>query len=153
MTQEIALAILKTGANIFLTGEPGSGKSHTVNEYVSYLRSHAIEPSITASTGIAATHVGGMTIHSWSGIGIKKILDDYELDKITSLEYVAKRIRSSRILIIDEVSMLLPHMRDMVDAVCRTVKQSPKAFGGLQMIFVGYFFQLPPVVRREHHAR
>src|SRR3989338_3992004 len=98
MTQEIALAILKTGANIFLTGEPGSGKSHTVNEYVSYLRSHDIEPSITASTGIAATHVGGMTIHSWSGIGIKKLLTAYDIDKITSHEYIVKRIRATHVL-------------------------------------------------------
>ncbi|OHA34175.1 MAG: AAA family ATPase [Candidatus Taylorbacteria bacterium RIFCSPLOWO2_01_FULL_45_15b] len=149
MTQEIALAILKTGANIFLTGEPGSGKSHTVNEYVSYLRSHDIEPSITASTGIAATHVGGMTIHSWSGIGIKKLLTAYDIDKITSLEYIVKRIRATHVLIIDEVSMLLPGMLDMVDAVCRAVKKSPKPFGGLQVIFVGDFFQLPPVVRRD----
>ena len=75
MTQAEALSILKTGANVFLTGEPGSGKTHTINEYVSYLRSRGVEPSITASTGIAATHIGGMTVHSWSGIGIKNKLD------------------------------------------------------------------------------
>ena len=63
MTQAEALAILKTGANVFLTGEPGSGKTHTVNQYVAYLRSSGIEPAITASTGIAATHIGGFTIH------------------------------------------------------------------------------------------
>src|SRR5205814_6002008 len=54
MTQDQALSILKTGVNIFLTGEPGSGKTHTVNRYVEYLRSCGIEPAITASTGIAA---------------------------------------------------------------------------------------------------
>jgi len=70
MTQDQALSILKTGANVFLTGEPGSGKTHSINRYVEYLREHDIEPAITASTGIAATHIGGMTIHSWSGIGI-----------------------------------------------------------------------------------
>ncbi|MBI5124682.1 MAG: AAA family ATPase, partial [Planctomycetes bacterium] len=68
MTQSQALSILKTGANVFLTGEPGSGKTHTINEYVAYLRARGIEPAITASTGISATHIGGMTIHSWSGI-------------------------------------------------------------------------------------
>ena len=82
MTQDEALNILKTGANVFLTGEPGSGKTHTVNEYVKYLHSYNIDPAITASTGIAATHIGGMTIHSWSGIGIKNKLDKYDLDKI-----------------------------------------------------------------------
>ena len=81
MTQETALEILKTGANVFLTGEPGSGKTHTVSEYVRYLRQHDIEPAITASTGIAATHVGGMTVHAWSGIGIKRFLTEYDLDR------------------------------------------------------------------------
>jgi Cdc6-like AAA superfamily ATPase len=75
MTQKEALDILKMGHNVFLTGSPGSGKTHTVNEYVAYLRQCGVEPAITASTGISATHIGGMTIHSWSGIGIKDALD------------------------------------------------------------------------------
>ena len=53
------------------TGEPGSGKTHTINRYVQWLRERGVEPAVTASTGIAATHVNGMTIHSWSGIGVK----------------------------------------------------------------------------------
>lgn len=149
MTQDQALAILKTGANVFLTGEPGAGKTHTINQYASYLRTRNIDPSITASTGIAATHLGGMTIHSWSGIGIRKYLDRYELDKIASTEYIAKRVRRAKVLVIDEVSMLSPETLDMVDVVCREVRQNHEAFGGLQVIFVGDFFQLPPVVRNE----
>ncbi|TSC61344.1 MAG: putative DNA helicase/AAA ATPase, partial [Parcubacteria group bacterium Athens0416_74] len=62
MKQHTALSILQTGANVFLTGEPGSGKTYVTNEYVAYLRGRGIEPAITASTGIAATHIGGMTI-------------------------------------------------------------------------------------------
>ena len=147
MLQSQALAILKTGANVFLTGEPGSGKSHTINEYAAYLRKHGIDPAITASTGIAATHIGGMTIHSWSGIGIKSWLDNYELDKIASTEYIVKRVRRAKALVIDEVSMLPPDTLSMVDAVCRAIKQNSYAFGGLQIIFVGDFFQLPPIVR------
>ena len=73
MTQDEALEVLKTGANVFLTGEPGSGKTYTLISYINYLRSFGIEPAITASTGIAATHIGGATIHSWSGIGIKVV--------------------------------------------------------------------------------
>lgn len=147
MTQEQALTILKTGANVFLTGEPGSGKTHTVNQYIAYLRDHEIEPAITASTGIAATHIGGMTIHSWSGIGIKKRLTPYDLDRIVSTEHVVKRVRRTKILIIDEISMLSGTMLDMVDAVCQEVHGKHEAFGGMQVIFVGDFFQLPPVVR------
>ena len=89
MTQTEALTILKTGANVFLTGEPGSGKSYTVNEYVRYLRAHSIKPAITASTGIAATHIGGMTIHSWSGIGIHTSLDKPDIRRIASSKPLA----------------------------------------------------------------
>jgi hypothetical protein len=152
MTQHEALNILKTGANVFLTGEPGSGKTYTINEYVRYLRDHEVEVAITASTGIAATHLGGMTIHSWSGIGIKRKFDKYDLDKIASNEYVSKRIRRAKVLVIDEVSMLSATTLSMVEAVCREVKQNNDAFGGLQVIFVGDFFQLPPVVRMESEA-
>ena len=149
MTQAQALSILKTGANVFLTGEPGSGKTHLVNQYVSYLRSHGIEPAITASTGIAATHIGGMTIHSWSGIGIKRSLNKYELDKIASNERIVKFIGRTKVLIIDEVSMLGPGTLAMVEAVCREIKQNGQSFGGLQIVLVGDFFQLPPVIKRE----
>ena len=83
MTQTEALNILKTGANVFLTGEPGSGKTHTVNTYIAWLRERGIEPSITASTGIAATHIGGYTIHSWSGIGVRRFLSERDLDAIS----------------------------------------------------------------------
>ena len=149
MTQEQALDILKTGANVFLTGEPGAGKTHTVNAYVNYLRACDVEPAITASTGIAATHIGGMTIHSWSGIGIRKKLDKYDLDKIASSEYIVKRVHRTHVLIIDEISMLSVNMLDMVDMVSREIKQNSQPFGGIQIILVGDFFQLPPIVKRD----
>jgi hypothetical protein len=147
MTQEQAMAILKTGANVFLTGEPGAGKTHTVNRYVAYLRSHGIEPALTASTGIAATHIGGMTIHSWSGIGIASSLSAYDLDRISGNERIYKRLTKAKVLIIDEISMLETRTLDMVEAVCREVRRNGAPFGGLQTILVGDFFQLPPVVR------
>ena len=152
MTQEQALNILKTGANVFLTGEPGAGKTHTINTFVNYLRSCDVEPAITASTGIAATHIGGMTIHSWSGIGIRTKLDKYDLDKIASSEYICKRVNRTRVLIIDEISMLSLNMLDMVDMVCREIKQNDEPFGGIQIILVGDFFQLPPIVKREENS-
>ncbi|MFA5791940.1 MAG: PIF1 family DEAD/DEAH box helicase [Candidatus Paceibacterota bacterium] len=152
MTQEQSLNILKTGANVFLTGEPGAGKTHIVNTFVNYLRACDIDPAITASTGIAATHIGGMTIHSWSGIGIRRKLDKYDLDKIASSEYIAKRVRRTRVLIIDEISMLSPNMLDMVDMVCREIKQNSESFGGIQIIVVGDFFQLPPIIKRDCSA-
>ncbi|MFH1393083.1 MAG: PIF1 family DEAD/DEAH box helicase [Patescibacteria group bacterium] len=147
MTQSQALSILKSGVNVFLTGEPGSGKTHTVNEFAAYLRERGIEPAITASTGIAATHIGGMTIHSWSGIGIKTRLEGYDLDKIAANKRIIKHIRRAKTLIIDEVSMLSPGTLDMVDAVCREINQNSDPFGGIQIVLVGDFFQLPPIVR------
>lgn len=149
MTQEEALRILKTGANVFLTGEPGSGKTHTVNQYVDYLRVCGVEPAITASTGIAATHIGGVTIHSWSGIGIKTKLDKRDLGQIILNGHIEKRVGRAKVLIIDEVSMLASGTLAMVDVVCRKIKRSEKPFGGMQVILVGDFFQLPPVVRAD----
>ncbi|OGY12446.1 MAG: hypothetical protein A3A58_00055 [Candidatus Blackburnbacteria bacterium RIFCSPLOWO2_01_FULL_41_27] len=149
MTQDQTLSILKTGVNVFLTGEPGSGKTHTINQYVTYLRSRGIEPAITASTGIAATHIGGMTIHSWSGIGIKTKLDKRDLNKIISNKYINKRVRDVKVLVIEEVSMLTSNTLFMVDTICRKIKQNSESFGGMQVIFAGDFFQLPPVVKRE----
>ena len=149
MTQSQALSILTTGANVFLTGEPGSGKTHTINEYVAYLRARGIEPAITASTGIAATHIGGMTIHSWSGVGIKTKLDKTDLNKIASSGHIAKRVRRAKVLIIDEVSMLAPQTLSMIDAICREIKQSSEPFGAIQIVLVGDFFQLPPIVKTE----
>lgn len=145
MTQSEALAILKSGANVFLTGEPGSGKTHTINEYVKWLRSHAIEPAITASTGIAATHIHGVTIHSWSGIGIAESLTADLLERVSQKEHVAKRIQRTSVLIIDEVSMLSGEVLTMVDAVAREIRHRDEPFGGMQVVVVGDFFQLPPI--------
>ncbi len=145
MTQAQALTILKTGANVFLTGEPGSGKTHVTRTFISYLREHGIEPAITASTGIAATHINGMTIHAWSGIGVRNTLDAYDLDALSTKEYLVRRINNAKVLIIDEVSMLSSQTLSMVDVVCRTLRGVPEAFGGLQVVLVGDFFQLPPI--------
>ena len=145
MTQEEALTILKTGANVFLTGEPGAGKTFTINQYIKWLKDRGIAVSVTASTGIAATHVNGMTIHSWSGIGIRRSLSEWDLDTIMTREKTVERMTSAKVLIIDEISMLDANTLDMVDRVLRNVRHSPDPFGGLQVIFVGDFFQLPPI--------
>jgi len=149
MTQEEALAILKTGANVFLTGEPGAGKTYTINRYVAWLRERGVEPAITASTGIAATHVGGMTIHAWSGIGVKSELSEWELEALLEREPLVRRVRNTHILIIDEVSMLSAQLLTLVDRAVRTLRGSERPFGGLQVIFVGDFFQLPPVSKGQ----
>ena len=147
MTQLEALKILKTGANVFLTGEPGSGKTYVVNEYMRYLNQAKVEVAVTASTGIAATHLGGMTIHSWSGIGINKFITRWDMDRITSNQRIYERVRRTKVLVIDEISMLDGKILECVNQVCREIKQIAEPFGGIQTVFVGDFFQLPPVTR------
>ena len=148
MDQESAFEILKTGVSVFLTGEPGSGKTFVINKFVDWLRSEKINLAVTASTGIAATHIGGVTIHSWSGIGLKSFLTAQEIDSIVSKEKIYNRIKETTTLIIDEVSMLNGKLIDTLDVICRNIREdSKKPFGGMQVVFVGDFFQLPPVDR------
>lgn len=149
MTQKEALAILKTGANVFLTGEPGSGKTHTIEAFVRYLRECNVVPAVTASTGIAATHISGMTIHAWSGIGIRRELSRYDLDALMQKENLRKRLTNTKVLIIDEISMLSADLLDMVDVVLRSARGREEPFGGVQVVFVGDFFQLPPISRER----
>lgn len=153
MLQREALEILKTGSNVFLTGVPGAGKSYVVNQYVKWLEDKGIYPAITASTGIASTHIGGQTIHSFSGIGIEKEIDEYKLDRIMEREKLVKKIQHTHVLIIDEISMLDAQTLDNVNIVLKGIKDPTKAFGGVQIIFVGDFFQLPPVSKKGEEAK
>lgn len=151
MTQAQALKIMKTGVNVYLSGSAGSGKTYVLNQYIAYLREHDIPVAITASTGIAATHMGGITIHGWAGIGIRDELTDYDLEMMEEKQYLHKRFEKARVLIIDEVSMLHAHRLDMVNRVCKHFRRSEKPFGGLQVILSGDFFQLPPITRRTEN--
>lgn len=145
MQQEEAFNLLKMGKNIFLTGAAGSGKTFLLNKYVNYLKRINVKVAVTASTGIAATHLQGSTIHSWSGIGVKEVLTGQDLEKLLKTEHVKRNYKQTKVLIIDEVSMLHKHQLDMVDTVARYILGSDKPFGGMQVVLCGDFFQLPPV--------
>lgn len=147
MTQKDALEILKMGRNVFLTGPAGSGKTFVLNEYISYLKQSGVEVAITASTGIASTHINGMTIHAWSGLGIKSTLTDYDLENMMEKQYLYKRFEKTQVLVIDEISMLSGNQLTMVEWICRTFKRNDKPFGGMQVILCGDFFQLPPITK------
>ncbi len=153
MTQENALKILKTGANVFLTGAPGAGKTYVLNQYTQYLKEHDISVAITASTGIAATHIGGVTIHSWSGIGARQKITDYEVDELEGKKYLWKRYEQTKVLIIDEISMLSGDLFDSVNKVCKSFRRNNLPFGGMQVIVVGDFFQLPPITKRGEETQ
>jgi ATP-dependent exoDNAse (exonuclease V) alpha subunit len=147
MTQKTALSILKLGHTTFLTGAAGAGKSYALREYISYLRKHGVKYAVTASTGIASTHINGTTIHAWSGIGIKHKLASYELDALEEKQNLYKRWNETQVLIIDEVSMLHASFVDMLDKLGKHMRRNEKPFGGIQVVFTGDFFQLPPVTR------
>jgi thymidine kinase len=147
MTQQDALDILKLGGNVFLTGSAGSGKTFVLNQYIDYLKKHNVPMAITASTGIAATHLGGVTIHSWSGLGIKDSLTDSDIESLLEKEYLFNRQKKTKVLIIDEISMLSSNQLTMIEWICRSFKGNDKPFGGMQVIFCGDFFQLPPISR------
>lgn len=145
MKQDQAFNLLKMGKNIFLTGEAGSGKTWLLNKYIQYLRENNVKVAITASTGIAATHLQGATIHSWSGIGVRDSLSDKDLEKIISSDRIKRNYKKTRVLIIDEISMLHKHQLDMIDSIAQLMLDKEKPFGGLQVILCGDFFQLPPI--------
>lgn len=145
MRQSSALDILKTGQNVFLTGSAGSGKTYTLNQYIHYLRARRVPVAVTASTGIAATHMNGTTIHSWSGIGIKDELSERELSTLSRKQFLADRLKDTAVLIIDEISMLHAKQLNAVNDVLKHVRKSALPFGGVQVVVAGDFFQLPPI--------
>lgn len=148
MTQKEALDILKMGHNAFITGPAGSGKTYLLNEYIKYLKDNDVEVGVTAATGIAASHIGGQTIHAWSGIGLGDSLSPYDMESLEEKSYLWKRFDRAKVLIIDEISMLHHFRLDLVEQVLRSFKRNNLPFGGLQIIFCGDFFQLPPVSRQ-----
>jgi ATP-dependent exoDNAse (exonuclease V) alpha subunit len=147
MDQELALEIMLAGENVFLTGAAGAGKTHTLNEFVRLAKQMKRKVAVTATTGIAATHLGGSTIHAWSGLGVLDALPRRFFDKMPQGR--RQQIEKAEVLIIDEISMLHDFRLDLVDEICRAVRGSVEPFGGLQVIFCGDFFQLPPVVRAD----
>jgi hypothetical protein len=154
MTQKEALDILKLGHNVYLTGSAGSGKTYLLNQYIDYLKKNHIEVAVTASTGIAATHMNGITIHSWSGLGIRDTLSEEVISELEERRYLWDRMQRTKVLIIDEVSMMHHFRLDLVDLLVRRFKRDERPFGGMQVVLCGDFFQLPPVSRqgeREAH--
>lgn len=153
MKQETALKLLKAGENVFLTGSAGAGKTYTLNQYINYLKARKVPVAITASTGIAATHMNGMTIHTWAGIGIKDFLSDADLKNMKERKYLKEHLENAQVLIIDEISMLHAKQLNLVNQVLKYFKDSDEAFGGIQVIVAGDFFQLPPVGKNDERNR
>lgn len=147
MTQNQALAILESGVSVLLTGAAGAGKTYTLNQFIGRAREDGKVVAVTATTGLAATHLNGITLHAWAGIGIHD-----ELPR-GFVQHLSKQRRDiilkTDILVIDEVSMLHDFRLDMVEQVTREVRGGDEPFGGLQVVLSGDFFQLPPVSRGD----
>ena len=142
--------VVEEGKNVFFTGSAGTGKSVLLREIIKELRrKHAKRPdsvAVTASTGIAACNIGGITIHSFAGIGLGKEPSAQLVNKIRKNRKAAGRWARTQVLIIDEVSMVDPALLDKLEEVARLIRKKPdKPFGGIQLVITGDFFQLPPV--------
>ena len=147
MQQSLALEIMLAGHSVMLTGQAGSGKTYVLNRFIKLAKKEGKVVAVTATTGLAATHLGGSTLHAWSGIGVHD-----ELPKNFFKDLAKGRrdiIQKTDVLIIDEISMLHDFRLDLVEEVARKVRGNDQPFGGLQVILCGDFFQLPPVNRRD----
>ncbi len=145
MTQDQALVHLKSDRNIFLTGQPGTGKTYTINKYIEWCVDNGILPAVTASTGIAAVHVGGSTIHSWAGVRDDNSLTAQDIEDILGNPWVRDRLCKTEVLIIDEISMVSAKLLNVVSVLAMAARGNELPFGGIKVIAVGDFFQLPPV--------
>ena len=150
MNQGLALEIMLSGESVLLTGPAGAGKTFVLNQFIKLAKAEGKHVSVTATTGLAATHLGGTNIHSWSGIGVQDYLPQ------GFAEHIAKGrreiIEKTDVLIIDEISMLHDYRLDMVDEACRLVRRKDVPFGGIQVIMSGDFFQLPPINRGDSRS-
>lgn len=152
MKQSTAVKVLAAGQNVFLTGAPGAGKTHLLNRFIKYLHEREVNIAITAPTGIAATHIGGMTLHSWSGLGIREDITEDVIEDLLSKSYLRKRFETTQVLIIDEISMLSPRLFEAIDVLLQNVRFSNEPFGGMQVVCTGDFFQLPPIIKPNFQA-
>ncbi|ELP91870.1 hypothetical protein EIN_397800 [Entamoeba invadens IP1] len=133
------------GESFFFTGAAGTGKSHVLRVIVAALRRNGKNVFVTASTGVAACNISGMTVHSFFGIGIGSGTVEELLNKVKKDSIAKARIRSADVLVIDEISMIDDRLFDKIETISRVICDSPKPFGGIQVILCGDFFQLPPV--------
>ena len=143
--QNTTLNILKTGKNVFMTGSAGTGKTYLLNQFIFYLKSRKIVPTIVAPTGIAASHLQGQTIHSFFSLGIRDIVDYDYIESLLEKKYLQTRFSKLKVLIIDEISMVSPEIFTSIDMILRAFKNNNNPFGGVQVVLSGDFFQLPPI--------
>lgn len=151
-SQAEVLARLLNRENLFISGPAGSGKTTIIKKFISVvdaLTEGKYNIAVTASTGMAASLIDGRTIHSWSGLGIFEGNYNPKSKDAPKIFRVYDQIKFTDVLIIDEISMLHAYYLDNLDALLKYVRRNKKPFGGIQVVFLGDFMQLPPVEPRE----
>ncbi|KAF7310006.1 ATP-dependent DNA helicase PIF1 [Mycena indigotica] len=147
--KQILKLVVDDGESVFYTGSAGTGKSVLLREIIKGLKKKygRVQDAVamTASTGIAACNIGGVTIHSFAGIGLG--IEDAEklFEKIRRNKKALSRWTRTKVLIIDEVSMLDGDLFDKLSRIGALIRRNMEPFGGIQLVVTGDFFQLPPV--------
>ena len=142
--QQEAYEIVKNNENLFLTGSAGTGKSYTIKKIIEYFERIDKKYGLTALTGCAATLINGSTLHSYLCLGIDKKLNEIYKD-ILKFKPKYNNLKSLEVLIIDEISMMNNELIELIDNLLKMIKNNDKPFGGIQVILIGDFYQLPPV--------
>ena len=150
-------AVVDKGKCVFFTGAAGTGKSVLMRSVISRLRDlYKREPdrvAVTASTGLAACNIEGMTLHSFAGIGLGKDPAPELIKRIKRNGALKQRWMRTKVLIIDEISMVDGDLFDKLETIARTIRGTGKPFGGIQLVVTGDFFQLPPVPDKNSVAK
>lgn len=149
--------VMEEGKSVFFTGSAGTGKSVLMRAIISQLKhKYRKEPdriAITASTGLASCILEGQTLHSWSGIGLGKEPAPELVKKIKRNQKSRQKWLRTKVLIIDEISMVDGQLFDKLEQVARTLRNNGRPFGGIQLVVTGDFFQLPPVPDKNSTAK
>jgi len=146
--QQKAFELVQSGSNVFITGPGGTGKSHLIRQIVEWAKANEKEVQVCALTGCAALllECGAKTVHSWAGIGLANGPPAETIKRIGKHKYKSRPWRKVDLLIIDEVSMMSRKLFEILDGIGRLARKTPQeAFGGIQIVLSGDFYQLPPV--------
>lgn len=146
--QQQAYNNLLEGKNLLLTGEAGTGKSHLTKVFIEHVQTRTNKQIyFTATTGIAAYNIGGITINALLGIGTGKGHPDTLITRIKKQKSLVARICSMDILIIDEISMMSAHLFEKIHIIFKYFRRDPRLFGGVQLLLSGDWYQLNPVFK------
>ena len=155
--QRVLDLVANQNKSVFFTGSAGTGKSVLMRAIIAELRKKYVrEPdrvAVTASTGLAACNIGGVTLHSFGGIGLGKEDVPTLVKKIKRNQKAKNRWLRTKILIIDEISMVDGDLFDKLEGIARAMRNNGRPFGGIQLVITGDFFQLPPVPDHDNKAR